>query len=217
MPIDMPFAGLFSSRLVLVEDDLLDRVHRRGGDLHARFPAGEWRGQWRFALSAEGRPTTAWRDIDDSGASEGYRVERIGYCKGERPACEQWFETERHRAPRPTARAGTIAFQQWRHRVLEEPCLRQPEFLPSRAAMQAAHARSQLGDAEIVLEMTLNACGEVRDVFIRTASGDDGLDRAALAWARRARFTTTYEFSAGEFSPARGTVGILPIRFKQAD
>jgi len=204
--------GELVSHLVVVEDDLLDRSLRSTGEPPLSGARTLTRGGWQFELAEDGRPIRGWADRDNSD-KRGYRAERIGYCKDTRERCEQWFEAGRHRPPRPQERAGKLAYAQWRNRVLEAPCVPGVDRRPSMAPLHMMWNRTRLKDGFLVLALTLDACGEVRDAVVHVSSGKPDLDRAAIAWAKRAQFVTDFEFIAGRFSPSRGSVGLLPFMF----
>jgi TonB family protein len=210
---DMTDSGRFSARLVQVEDDLIVRAYTRA--LHERYgdsregraqvrerldwlrghpdqiahedvtiASGEFAGHWSFASPDGGLPTRAWRDIDRSGA-HGYEAERIGYCIDEPAACADWFERGRDRSIAPDPRAGERAERQWAGRALRESCAARPARRPSTMSLHTAAARAGLGQAEIVVEMLHNPCGEVRLARIAKSSGNADVDRAAIAWAQK--------------------------------
>ncbi len=169
---------------------------------------GEFEGRWWFLSEDGGLPTRAWRDIDRSGA-HGYVAERIGYCRDAREACDQWFDDARHRSRQPPASAGWQAETEWYNRVLQEPCRRGPDTQPNLAPLQSAMSASGLEHAEVVLQLLLNPCGEVRAAGIATSSRNRIVDRAALSWVRGARFAET---TARE-GHGQGVIGRLPFRF----
>lgn len=229
--------GTFSSRLVVVEDDLVARAYEAGlrmkfadnptaeADVSAalahastsmflpylnpRFEAGEFAGTWEFIQAKEGGlPKRAWRDIGAS-SIEGYAAERIGYCRDTREACTAWFEAGRHRSPRPHRSESGRAYTQWSNRVLEEPCRLQADHRPGTSPLGAAIARSGIEKTELMMLVLLNPCGDVRDLSIETSSGNRDVDRAAARWARGARFVSTLQ-KLGSLG-RRGTVGRIPF------
>jgi TonB family protein len=236
--------GAFSSRLVVVEDGEDDPVARAyeaatrmrapdSSDAGIRemldnaviastmayskfdFANGEFAGTWEFIPPPEGaRPTRAWRDIDAS-SIDGYAAERIGYCKDTREACTAWFDAGRNRSPQPTHSAGSEAHAQWTNRVMEEPCRPGADERPGTSELHRAIRRSELEKATVLLSLLLNACGEARSVSIETSSGSRDVDREAIKWARRARFTSTMQ-SIGTLG-RRGMQGKLPFTFHPAN
>ena len=225
--------GSFESRLVTVQDDLIVRLYEQS--LHARFPdpkdaitirhslttptvhgeqpayglatfdTGEFAGRWQFLSPEGGLPTRAWRDVDRSGA-HGFQAERIGYCSGEAGACERWFDTGRHRTPRPSFDAGERAAAEWKNRVMQEPCERVPSHMPSLAPLQRAVAAAELPTTKVALLLLQNPCGEVRDAMIHSGSGNRGVDRALLQWAKRVILPQD-----GGGTKVEGGYGLLPI------
>ncbi len=169
---------------------------------------GEFEGKWWFISGDRGLPTRAWRDIDRSGA-HGYAAERIGYCRDTREACDLWFEDARHRSRQPPSSAGWRAETEWYNRVQQEPCRPGPDRQPNLAPLQHAMGASGLETAEVVLQLLLNPCGEVRDAGILASSRNRDVDRAALRWVRGARFSET----AAREGRGRGVIGRLPFRF----
>jgi len=234
-----PGTGSFQSRLVMLTDDgLLTRAYEAGirqryadsgtleADvrlaldsaiagtppyLHTDVGDGEFEGAWEFvATPGSWPPARAWRDIDRSGA-DGYAAERVGYCRGSRSDCGKWFEAGRHHSRSPRFGSGDRAETEWANRVMEEPCRRGPEFKPAYDTLQGAISSSGLAEAEVHLTALLNPCGDVRDVWVAKSSRNRDIDRAAIAWARGARFTSVLE-RLGTLG-RRGTLGRLPFTF----
>lgn len=210
--------GEFVARLHLDEHESVRRAFRKGGGKPtARFSSGALRGAWQFVLDANGVPTRVLRDVDDSGP-DGYRAQRIGYCSEEPATCESWFATQRAHAPRPAHEAGPTALIQWRNRVIVEPCQPGPDYRPSLAPLLAAAGRAKkIEHAVVWVELTVNACGEVRDAFVSTTSGSEDFDRTALAWVRRARFVSNRGILASPDASGRaqGLVGRIPITLEK--
>ncbi len=231
--------GSFQSRLVMLTDDVfLARAYEGGirqryaesgtpeADvrlaldsaiagtppyLQADFGDGEFEGAWEFiATPDKWPPTRAWRDIDRSGG-DGYASERVGYCRGNRSDCNKWFEAGRHHSRSPRFGAGDRAEAEWANRVMEEPCRQGPEFKPTFDALQSAISNSGLAQADVQLTALLNPCGDVRDAWISMSSRNRQIDRAAVQWARGARFTSVLE-RLGTLG-RRGTLGRLPFTF----
>lgn len=237
--------GAFSSRLVAVEEDAENDPVARAYEAAMRmrapdssdagmrqmldnavivsmmayskfdFANGEFAGTWEFIPPPEGtRPTRAWHDIDAS-SIDGYAAERIGYCKDTREACTAWFDAGRNRSAQPPHSAGSEAHAQWTNRVMEEPCQPGADERPGTSELHRAIRRSELEKATVLLSLLLNPCGEARRVSIETSSGSRDIDRAAIEWARRARFTSTLQ-SIGTLG-RRGTWGKLPFTFHAAN
>lgn len=231
--------GTFSSRLVVLEDDLVARAYEAGlrmaladdstaeADvsaalahaatsmflpyLNARFEAGEFTGTWEFIQAREGGlPKRAWRNIDAS-SIDGYAAERIGYCKDTREACMAWFEDGRNRSPQPRRSDGGRAYTEWSNRVMEEPCRLQADHRPGTSPLGAAIARSGIEKTELIMMLLLNPCGEVRDVSIVTSSGVRDVDYVAARWARGARFVSVLQ-DLGTLG-RRGALSLLPFSF----
>ena len=233
--------GTFSSRLVVVEadaeNDPVARAYEAGMRMrlpdsseagirgmlgspiiasmmaHSEidFADGEFAGTWEFIPPPEGAwPTRAWRGIDRSSV-DGYAAERIAYCKDSREACAAWFEAGRNRSPQPPHSAGSKAYAQWTKRVIEEPCQPGADHRPGTSRLQRAIMQSGMEKATVVLSLLLNPCGEPRKVSIATSSGSRDIDRAAIEWARRARFASTLQ-SIGTLG-RRGALGKLPFTF----
>lgn len=229
--------GTFSSRLVVLEDDLVARAYEAGlrmaladdstaeADVSAalahaatsmflpyvnpRIEAGDFAGNWEFIQAKEGGlPKRAWRDIDAS-SIDGYAAERIGYCKDTREACMVWFEDGRNRSPQPRRSDGGRAYTEWSNRVMEEPCRLQADHRPGTSPLGAAIARSGIEKTELIMMLLLNPCGEVRDVSIVTSSGVRDVDYVAARWARGARFVSTLQ-KLGSLG-RRGTVARIPF------
>lgn len=205
--------GEFSSRLVRVEDDVIrhryeDIVRARYADApdaaeqvrrtlrtpttadgrltitRGQITRGEFAGDWQFGAPAEGWPTVAWQDIDRSDAA-GYAAERIGYCLGSDEACAAWFDAGRHHAPQPASDAGALAQQQWRQRVMREPCTPVAAHRPSLAPIESAVGQAGLPPTRLAIGVLLNPCGAVRAAWVMESSRNRQVDRAAVAWARR--------------------------------
>lgn len=231
--------GTFSSRLSPLKDDVIARAYEAGlrmrfanrptadADLQAALAAaatapwlaypnadfedGEFAGTWTFIRAQDdGLPTRAWRDIDRSGV-DGYAAERIGYCRDSREACAAWFDAGRDRAPPPWSSAGRRAYAEWTNRVMEEPCRPEADHRPSLASLETRMARSGIEKANVSLLLLLNPCGEVRDLSVEASSGNRDIDRAAVQWARGARFPSVLQ-SLGSLG-RRGTLGRLPFSF----
>jgi TonB family protein len=205
--------GELVSRLELVENDRIERAFRATRGLAAPVGVRLYSGGWQFEPSQDGAITRAWLDNEISNKN-GYRAERIGYCKDERTICEAWFEAGRHRSPRPSERAGKLAYEQWRNRVLEESCVPGVDYRPSKVPLELAAKHSRVKNAYLILELTLNACGDVRDATVHVSSGKKELDENAVRWARRARYVNLYELAGiGTVSPARGRIGAVLFEF----
>lgn len=227
--------GAFSSRLIRVENDFIRRryediVRARYADApdgaqqvrrtlrtpttadgrpmlaRGQIASGEFAGDWQFGAPAEGWPTVAWQDIDRSDAA-GYAAERIGHCLGSDDACAAWFDAGRHRAPMPAAEAGTLAQQQWRQRVMREPCTPVAAHRPSLAPLQSAVGQAGLPPTPLAVGVLLNPCGEVRAAWIMESSGHRQVDRAAVGWARRLVMPEAITGPGGI-----GMTGKLPMR-----
>ena len=171
---------------------------------------GEFAGRWEFEAPDGGLPTRAWRNIDHS-VEAGYAAERIGYCKGSRKACNAWFETGRYRSRAPRYSAGRRAYAEWTNRVMEEPCSPGAEYRPSMVPLQTTMSRSGLEKADVALLVLLNPCGDVREASFITSSRNRDVDRAAIQWARGARFVSELQ-KLGTLG-RRGTLGRLPFSF----
>jgi TonB family protein len=231
--------GAFSSRLVIVKDDLVARAYQAG--LRARFATsptvdadvsgvlesiangvplpysnvdfleGDFAGTWEFIDPPnDEQPMRAWRNIDRSDV-DGYSAERIGYCRDSRVDCTAWFEAGRHRSASPQASAGDKAEAEWKSRVMQEPCQPNTELRPGLVSLQSVIARSGMTEARVVLLLLLNPCGEVRDASVAVSSRDRNVDSAAIRWARRARFVSTVQDLAS-FGNS-GVLAKLPFSF----
>lgn len=216
MPDPSLGTGELVSRLELVDDDRIERAFRATGGSKVPLTSESFRGGWRFEASSSETPTRAWLENAGrrKGGKDGYLAERIGYCKDERTACEAWFEAGRHRSPRPNERAGKLAYQQWRNRIMEEPCIPRPAYQRTKAVLEYAAARSKLKPAYLLLEVTIDPCGEVRDATIAISSGKESLDRAALYWVVGNRYPMPERQPGSDTaSPSRGVVGLIPFDF----
>lgn len=167
--------------------------------------SGEFAGRWVFEPNKGALPVRAWLDRDHSSVL-GYSSERIGYCGESARVCRRWFEEGRHRSRAPYY-GGEVAERQWQNRVFVEPCTKRNDYRPPMTGLQSAISMSGLQAAHVMLLVVLNACGEIRDVTITKSSRHRDIDRAAIAWARKAVFSTQIRALAG----TRGAVMRIPV------
>jgi TonB family protein len=124
-------------------------------------------------------PNKAQRITDISDAS-GYNVLVTNFCVDSAADCTDFLTGKKTTlAPKPYSGSPALALQQWQQRIITETC--------QTGALNMSHPRYPplaLRDGiggTVRVGFRFNTCGNVRDAWIETSSGNRDLDRAALS------------------------------------
>jgi TonB family protein len=134
-------------------------------------------------------PSKAQRITDISDAS-GYNVLVTNFCAASAADCADFLANKKTTlAPKPFAGAPALALQQWHQRVATEACITRPINM-SHPRYPPPALRDGIGGT-VRVGFRFNTCGNVRDAWIETSSGNRDLDRAALNEVLKWQIDTT--------------------------
>jgi TonB family protein len=129
-------------------------------------------------------------ELEDLSGPDGYYVRATVHCYDEADLCKAFRDRQTALlAPKPVATAGDLALRQWHNRVKTESCtvfarnMSHPRYPPQAL-------RNGIGGT-VRVGFRYNRCGNVRDAWIETSSGNRDLDRAALTEALKWQIDTT--------------------------
>ncbi|MBP6535065.1 MAG: energy transducer TonB [Arenimonas sp.] len=129
-------------------------------------------------------------EMEDLSGPDGYHVRATVHCYDEPLFCTPFRDRQTGLlAPKPAAAAGGLALQQWHNRIRTETCtvfarnMSHPRYPPQAL-------RNGIGGT-VRIGFRFNRCGNVRDAWVETSSGNRDLDRAALTQALKWQIDTT--------------------------
>lgn len=129
-------------------------------------------------------------ELEDLSGPDGYHVRATVHCYDTPEFCKAYHNRQTPLlAPKPAAASGDLALRQWHNRVKTESCtvfarnMSHPRY-PSQALRDGIGGTVRIG-------FRYNRCGNVRDAWIETSSGNRDLDRAALTEALKWQIDTT--------------------------
>jgi TonB family protein len=129
-------------------------------------------------------------ELEDLSGPDGYHVRATVHCYDEADLCKAFRDRQTALlAPKPVAAAGDLALRQWHNRIMTETCtvfarnMSHPRY-PPQALRDGIGGTVRIG-------FRYNRCGNVRDAWIETSSGNRDLDRAALTEALKWQIDTT--------------------------
>ena len=111
-------------------------------------------------------------------------------------------------APKPQDAAGDFAVRQWRNRIFYEECTQRPVNMQQPRYPDLALRNGIEG--VVFVGLLFNRCGNVRDAWIETSSGNRDLDRAALSKALEWQF----DLANLPKGISDGRVAKVPVRFE---
>jgi TonB family protein len=123
-------------------------------------------------------PSKVQRITDNSDAN-GYNVRVTNFCADSTADCADYFANKKTTlAPKPYAGIPALAMQQWIQRLATETCVTRPASM-SHPRYPPLTLRDGIGGT-VRVGFRFNTCGNVRDAWIETSSGNRDLDRASL-------------------------------------
>ena len=129
-------------------------------------------------------------ELEDLSGPDGYHVRATVHCYDAPEFCKAYHNRQTPLlAPKPAAAAGDLALRQWHNRIMTETCtvfarnMSHPRY-PPQALRDGIGGTVRVG-------FRYNRCGNVRDAWIETSSGNRDLDRAALTEALKWQIDTT--------------------------
>lgn len=152
-------------------------------------------------------PSKAQR-ITDTSDARGYNVRVTNFCTDSVADCADFLAARNNTlAPKPFTGAPALALQQWYQRIATEACVTRPISM-SQPRYPPLTLRDGIGGT-VRVGFRFNPCGNVRDAWIETSSGNRDLDRAALNEVLKWQIDTT------TLPEGRNTgMAIAPITFR---
>ena len=155
-------------------------------------------------------PSKAQR-ITDTSDARGYNVRVTNFCTDSAADCTDYLAARKNTlAPKPFAGAPALALRQWHQRVATEACITRPISM-SHPRYPPLTLRDGIGGT-VRVGFRFNTCGNVRDAWIETSSGNRDLDRAAFNEVLKWQIDTT-TLPEGRITG----VAIAPITFRPGE